>query len=146
METKKYKPKFDKLYWWIFVPTELLVLGVLIVGLVFEPTTLFCTVPTAAFVTYFLISPFFGYTELHEDSLFIKYGLILKREIPYKKIRKLECKRSFISESMMSLKCAFEHVEIRYNSFDVTTVSVKDEDEFIREIEARKAAALEKND
>ena len=143
MQVRKFKPRFDKLYWWIFLPTELLMLSVLTVGAIFEPNTLFFTVPTTAFVTYFLISPFFGYAELREETLFIKYGLILKKEIPYKKIRKLERKRSFISESMMSLKCALWHVEIRYNTFDVTTVSVKDEDAFIEELEAQRAAAFE---
>ena len=125
---KKYKPRFDKLYWWTFLPTELLVLAVALVNCIIAPKTLFLTAPIVLLITYFLISPCFGYAELREETLFIKYGFLLKKEIPYKKIRKLERKRSFISESMMSLKCAVWHVEIRYNTFDVTTVSVKDED------------------
>ena len=37
----------------------------------------------------------------------------------------------------MSLKNAMEHVNIRYNAFDVTTVSVKENDELMRELESR---------
>ncbi len=137
MQGKRFKPLFDKLYWWTFAPTELLVLAVAIVPAIFEPKTLFWTVPVLLFVSYFLISPFFGYIELRESALFIKYGLILKKEIPYGKIRKLECGRGIISETMMSLKTAVSHVNIKYNSFDVTAVSVKDSEAFIKELESR---------
>ena len=39
---------------------------------------------------------------------------------------------------MLSLKSAMEHVEIRYNSFDVTVVSVKDNDALIAELDERR--------
>ena len=137
MQVKRFKPHFDKLYWLIFVPTELLVLATAIVPAIFEPKTLFWTVPVLVFVSYFLISPFFGYVELRESTLFIKYGLILKKEIPYGKIRKLERGKSVISDCMMSLKTALYHVNIKYNIFDVTCVSVKDNDSFIEELKKR---------
>jgi hypothetical protein len=38
---------------------------------------------------------------------------------------------------MVSLKNAIEHVNIKYNSFDVTTVSVVDNDGFIEELKER---------
>ena len=38
---------------------------------------------------------------------------------------------------MMALKNAIEHVNIKYNTFDVTTVSVADNDGFIEELDRR---------
>ena len=38
---------------------------------------------------------------------------------------------------MISLKNSLEHLDVRYNSFDVVTVSVVGNDELMREIEAR---------
>ena len=41
------------------------------------------------FTFYFLITSLFGYVQLKENSLFIKFGLILNKEIPYDKIKEL---------------------------------------------------------
>ena len=141
MENKRFKAQTDRLFWLIFIPTSLLTLGVTVVSAVFLPVTLFYTVPIDVFVGYFLVSSLFGYAELREHSLFIKYGFVLKKEIPYGKIRSLEKARKFYSESMMSLKNSFEHVNIKYNRFDVTTVSVVDNDLFIRELNDRISAS-----
>ena len=103
----------------------------------FEPAALLLMLPTDILTFYFLLSPLFGYVELRENTLFIKFGFILKREIPYNKIRGLIKERSFIAETMLSLKNSFEHVKIKYNSFDVITVSVIDNDSFIKEVENR---------
>ena len=91
----------------------------------------------AAFVLYFFVSPLFGYVELRENSMLIKYGFILKKEIPYSKIRSVTKARKFYSDSMMSLKNSFDHVNIKYNTFDVTCVSVVDNDSFINELSKR---------
>ena len=37
----------------------------------------------------------------------------------------------------MSMKNSLEHVNIRYNSFDVTSVSVKDNEAFMKELDER---------
>lgn len=134
MDKKRFKPLVDRLFLIIFIPTVALVTATAVVTAIFEPSTLWITVPVMLFVLYFLISPLFGYAELGDNSLFIKYGFFLKKEIPYEKIRSAEKLRKFYSESMMSLKCAFEHVKIRYNSFDETCVSVVGNDELIKEI------------
>ena len=134
MENLKFSPLVDKLYLIITIPTAILVLSVATVSFIFAPVTLFLTLPITLFVGYFLVSPLLGYVELRESCLFIKYGLILKKEIPYKKIRAVEKERKFYSESMMSLKLAFDQVNVKYNSFDVTTVSVKDNDLFITKL------------
>ena len=70
--------------------------------------------------------------------MLIKYGFIIKREIPYGKIRELMLSRSLFSDSMLNLKNSREHVLIKYNTFDVTTVSVKGNDLLISEIISRK--------
>ena len=103
----------------------------------FEPMALLIIIPTGILTFYFLISPLFGYVELREKTLFIKFGFIIKREIPYDKIRSAAKERSFISETMLSLKNSFEHVKIKYNTYDVTTVSVIDNDSFINELDLR---------
>lgn len=133
-KSKKYKPLVDKLFLIIFLPTAALVLGGSVALGVFETSTLLYTVPVSLFVLYFLVSPLFGYAELRESSLFIKYGVFLKKEIPYSKVRGVEKDRKFYSESMMSLKNSFEHVNIKYNTFDITSVSVKDNDAFVSEL------------
>jgi len=136
MEIKKFKPLIDKLYFIILIPTILL-LGAATVISTFEPVALFITIPVDLTVIYFIISPLFGYAELRENSVYIKYGFILKKEIPYNKIRGVVKERKFYSESMMSLKNSFEHVNIKYNAFDVTTVSVVNNDDFIGELNER---------
>ena len=133
MNTKRYRPLIDKTFWLILIPTLLLLMAATVLA-AFEPTALFIILPVDALSLYFLVSPLFGYVELRGDSLFIKYGLILKKEIPYAKIRKVERDKKFYSESMTSLKLSLEHVNVKYNSFDVTTVSVKDNDGFVEEL------------
>ena len=138
METKRYKPKIDKQFWILFIPTNLLILCAMIIPAIFDLKMLFLMMPIFLFVNYFFISPLFGYVELREKELFIKYGFFLKKSIPYRKIRGLEKTRKFYSESMMSLKNAMEHINIKYNKFDVTVVSVKSNDELMREINMRR--------
>jgi hypothetical protein len=88
-------------------------------------------------IAYFIISPLFGYVELREKSVFIKFGFIMSREIPYEKIRGFSKARKFYSDSMLSLKNSFDHVNIKYNTFDMISVSVTDNDLLISDIEAR---------
>ncbi|MBQ8879282.1 MAG: PH domain-containing protein [Clostridia bacterium] len=134
---KRYKPMVDKLFYIICVPT-LALMAVLTLISFPSPLALFITVLSDLLVLYFLLSPLFGYVELREECLFIKYGLLLKKKIPYNKIRGVERKRSFYSESMMSLKNSFEHLNIKYNTFDVTSVSVKENGELLAELERRR--------
>ena len=138
METKRFKPLFDKLYLILLIPTLFLMLGVTALIFVFpEPAAIFIIIAVDLFVAYFFVSPLFGYVELRENSLFIKYGFFLKKEIPYEKIRETSKKRKFYSDSMMSLKNSFEHVNIKYNAFDVTSISVVDNDAFALALEER---------
>ncbi len=134
---KRYKPLVDKLYWMLFVPTVVLVALICVISSFSAPLTLFLTLPIFLFVLYFFISPLFGYVEFRESTLYIKYGFFLRKEIPYNTIRGAVKERKFYAESMLSLKNAFEHVNIKYNSFDVTTVSVKTNDSLIEALERR---------
>ena len=136
MEQRRFKPLIDKLFWIIFIPTCLLLLAVTVVA-VFEPLALVLTLLVDIFTLYFLISPLFGYVELREETLFVKFGFFMKREIPYSKIRGVSRERKFYSDSMLSLKNSFEHVNIKYNSFDMLSVSVVGNDELVREIQVR---------
>lgn len=138
MEIKRFKPLVDKLYPIIFIPTFVL-LSVITVTVCFFPAVfaIIITVFVDFAVVYLLVSPLFGYVELREESVFIKYGLLLKKEIPYSKIRDAVIERKFYSDSMTSLKNAFEHVNIKYNKFDLTTVSVRDNKGFINQLKSR---------
>ena len=136
MKNKKFKALVDKLYF-IIALTAILPIAAVTVVSAFYPLTLFITVPVDILVLYFLISPLFGYVELRENSVYIKYGFIIKKEIPYSKIRGAVKESKFYSESMMSLKNSFEHVNIKYNIFDITTVSVVNNDAFISELNER---------
>ena len=137
MTNQIFKPLFDKLTFIIWIPTSLLMLAVTMLA-VLEPSMLWWLIPLDLFVAYFLISPAFGYVELREETLFVKFGFFMKREIPYKSIRGIVKEKRIYSESMLSLKNAIEHVNIKYGSFDVITVSVKDNDALIEAIKERK--------
>jgi hypothetical protein len=132
----KFKPRVDAQYLWIAIPTELFLLVMTVMTLVhFTLFGLIIMLAALAFSSFFILSPiFFGYAELREDELFVDFGIFIKRSIPYSKIRKIEKKSSFYSESMLSLKCARDHVNIKYNSFDIISLSLKDEDSFIEEL------------
>lgn len=133
---QKFKPKVDKLFFIIAIPTVILLAACTFIA-AFDLVALLIMIPADLATVYFLVSPIFGYVELRESTLFIKYGFILKREIPYNKIRGIEKKRKFYCESMMSLKNSFEHIDIKYNSFDVTSISVSENDKFIKELNER---------
>jgi hypothetical protein len=94
-------------------------------------------IPVDLFTLYFFASPFFAYVELREKTLFIKYGFFSKREIPYESIRELKKDRRFYSESMLAIKNSMDHVNIKYNRFDVTSVSVVGNDGFVEKLTAR---------
>lgn len=136
MENKKYKPLFDKLFWIIFVPTVMALIALTVIAS-FRPTMLSVVIPVDIFVLCFLLSPLFGYAELREDSLFIRFGFVLKKEIPYNRIRGITKERKFYSDSMLSLKNAFDHVNIKYNFCDTVTVSVVENEVFANELEDR---------
>ena len=139
MEKKKFKPKLDKMFWIILITTSVLMLIITVIPSVFSFHPLMLTFMLFAdlLVAYFLISPLFGYVELRDTFLFIKFGFILKKEIPYSKIRGTEKTRKLYSDSMMALKNSIEHVNVKYNTFDTVSISVKDNDAFIEELSAR---------
>ena len=126
------------MFLYVSIPT-VLILGTLTAFVLIRPVISAVIITAAAdlLTLYFLISPLFGYVELREDTLFIKLGFFMKREIPYKSIRGTAKARKFYSDSMLSLKNSFEHVNIKYNRFDIMSMSVKDNDEFIKDLEER---------
>lgn len=134
MQTKRYKPLLDKMFWIILIPT-LLLLTIATSVSYFGPFALLITIPIDLFTVYFLITPLFGYIELRENSVFIKYGIIMKKEIPYNTIRAVTKERKLYADGLVSLKCSLDHVNIKYNSFDVTSVSVVNNDDFIKALE-----------
>lgn len=137
MENNKFKPGIDRMFWIILIFTSALMLSLTVILSIFYSPILFLMIAADIFVLYFLISPLFGYVELRENGVFIKFGFILKREIPYGKIRGLEKCRKLYSDSMVSLKNKIEHVNIKYNTFDVVSVSLQNNDAFIEELNLR---------
>ena len=133
---KIYKPKIDGLFFAIWMPTVLL-LAVSTVIACTSPMALIIMLATDIFTLYFLISPLFGYVELRENTVFIRYGFFLTREIEYIRIREMKKERKIYTETMLSLKNAMEHVTVKYNKFDITAVSVTDNDDLIINIKAR---------
>ena len=133
MEFKRYKPLVDKLFYMILIPTVIF-LSVPTVTSFAVPAALIICLFVDLVTVYFIISPLYGYVELREESIYIKFGFLLKKEIPYSKIRGVSRERKWYSDSMMSLKNAFDHVNIKYNRFDVVTVSVVDNDGLEREL------------
>ena len=133
---KIYKPKIDGLFYAIWIPTVLLLLVCTVIACT-APMALVIMLATDLFTLYFLVSPLFGYVELRENTVFIRYGFFLTREIEYIRIREMKKERKIYTESMLSLKNAMEHVTVKYNKFDITAVSVTDNDDLIINIKAR---------
>ena len=140
MDNKKFKPLFDKSFYILLVFVAALLIAMTMLAITY-PKGLFIFIPIDLFCLYFFVSPCFGYVQLREDSLFIKFGFFIKRDIPYKKIRTVKKDRKFYSDSMLALKNSLEHINIKYNSFDVVAVSVVNNDEFISELNERCKAA-----
>lgn len=136
MENRRFKPLIDKTYYMIWIPT-MIVLVLCTAAACFSLGSILVMAFTDLFAIYFLITSLFGYVELREEVVFVKLGLIMSREIPYGKIREITRDKKIYSDSTVSLKCALEHVNIKYNKFDVLTVSVVGNDELVRELEAR---------
>ena len=136
MENKIYKPLFDKMYWIVLYPTVTL-LAIFTVLAAFAPLLLILMLPVDLFTVYFLITPLFGYVEVRESSLYIKCGLILKRDIPFDKIRSVSKKNVCYSDSMISLKHSAEHLTVEYGDSDLISISVVGNDELMSEIKAR---------
>ena len=133
MKIKRYKPAIDKYFWWIWIPLTLF----LLVGTVFsfyEPLAFWIMIGVDVFCYYFMVSSLIGYVELRETSIFIKFGFILKRDIPYSKIREIVKDRKFVAYSTLSLKNAIDHIDIKYNKYDMVTVSVVGNDELFKEL------------
>ena len=142
---KRYKPLVDRLFWWILIPSAVF-MAVITVVLILAPApaAVVIVILSAATVAYFIVSPLFGYVELREECVFIKCGFFVKREIPYGRIRGVEKTRKWYSDSMLSLKNAMEHVNIKYNRFDIFSLSVVGNDELMAQIEERIAKGEEK--
>ena len=142
MKNARSKPQIDRLFWFIWMPTVIL----LAVGMVIacaSTVALLIMLATDIFTLYFLISPLFGYVELRERTMYIKFGFFTSREIEYSRIRSVNTERKWYSESMLSLKCAYEHVNIKYGSFDVVTVSVDSNAALAAGLELRSKAKVE---
>ena len=136
-DVKRFKPAIDKLFWWILIFTSLLLLALTVLTAFDAIFMLLFTIPTDLFVAYFIVSPLFGYAELRDEALFIRFGFFLKREIPYSKIRTTSMERKIYSDSLISLKNALEHVNVKYNKFDVVSLSLKDSENFVAELSER---------
>lgn len=143
MENKRYRPLFDKLYLWMLIPTNILIIAAVVLASVTEPVALTIMLTVFVFVNYFFLSPVFGYVELREEEIFIKFGFFMKRHIPYKSVRGIARARKFYADSMLSLKNSLDHINIKYNRFDMMSVSVKGNDELVEQISER--AGIERN-
>ncbi len=139
MRTLRFKPKFDKLF---FIPISvafLLCAAGTFLSLVFFTLVGFVVLLACdLLILYFVASAFAGYVELRNKTLFIKFGFFFKCEIAYDRISSVEKCRKMYSESLVSMKNAIEHINIRYNTYDVVSVSVTDNDALVSEIEKRR--------
>ena len=136
MNVKRYKPAIDKLFYIIWIPTIILMMAATILCFV-EIIVFIIMIFVDIFTFYFLITSLFGYVELREETIYVKFGFIVKRDIPYNKIREVIKERKVMSTSFLSLKNSLEHIKIKYNKFDEVVVSVVENDELINELEKR---------
>ena len=144
MQNKRFKPLIDKTFYIIWIPTAVLLAVATVISLS-SLLALLILIATDLFALYFLLSSLAGYVELREESVFIKLGFIMKIDIPYEKIRGFSRARKIYSDSTVSIKNSLEHVNIKYNKFDLVSVSVVNNDELIEEIERRIQAKSKQN-
>lgn len=144
MPNKRFKPLIDKTFYIIWIPTAVLLTAATVISLS-SLLALLILIATDLFTLYFLLSSLAGYVELRDESVFIKLGFIMKLDIPYEKIRGFSRARKIYSDSTVSIKNSLEHVNIKYNKFDLVSVSVVTNDELIEEIERRIQAKLKQN-
>ena len=136
MENKRFRPMIDKTFWLIWVPTAVLLAVGTVIALS-APIALCILIATDLFTLYFLVTSLFGYVELREKTVYIKFGFFTSREIPYDKIRDVSRERKIYADSMIALKNSLDHVNVRYNRFDIVSVSVVTNDELISELQKR---------
>ena len=137
MNVIRYRPKLDRMFWILVSVTNLLLLSPILLLCFDYSGAIWILILSLLFADYFFVSPLFGYAELREDSLFIRYGFILKKTIPYNSIRGIKIERKWYSEAMLSLKNSIEHVTVKYNRFDLTAISVKNNEAFAAELSFR---------
>ena len=136
MKDKIYKPLIDKYFYYIWTPITILLAICTYISL-FEVTSFFIMVSTDIFTFYFMISSLIGYCKFKEETLYIRFGFILKIEINYKDIIEIKKERGVMTYTMLSLKNALDHITIKYNKYDFVTVSVKDNDKFIKDLKSK---------
>ena len=136
MQNLRLRPKIGKMFYIIWIPTVAFLSVMTLISAV-ELFAFLIMLATDIFTLYFLFTSLVGYVEFDEKILFVKFGFFLKREIPYAKIRSVDLERKFYADSMLSIKNTMEHVNIRYNRFDVISVSVVDNDRLINELKRR---------
>ena len=144
MPNKRFKPLIDKTFYIIWIPTILLLVAATVISFS-APVALVILLLSDVFTLYFLFSSLAGYVELREDSVYIKFGFILKAEIPYERIRGFSKEHKIYSDSTFSIKNSLDHVNIKYDKFELASVSVVNNDELISEIEARIKAKIHQN-
>lgn len=133
---RRFKPMLDGCFYLIWVPLSLMMIILTIISVSYLAALIIMAI-TDIFVFYFLFSTLSAYVELREDTMLVKFGFIIKREIAYSRIREISKERKFYSQSMLSIKNSIEHVNIKYNRFDIISVSVVTNDELISELERR---------
>lgn len=136
MDNKRYKPLIGKMFFAIWVPTSLMMIAATVLASV-ELIPFLILLATDVFTFYFLASSLFGYVELREKTVFIRFGFIKTVEIPYSSIRDITKECKFYADSMMSIKNSLEHINIKYAKFDIVSVSVVGNDELIEVLRER---------
>ena len=102
MQNKIYKPKLDWLFHVIWIPTVILLIAGTILSFASLPALLIM-LATDIFTLYFLVSPLVGYVELRENTVFIRYGFILTREIDYLHIRDMKKERKLSKKIILNI-------------------------------------------
>ena len=144
MNKKKYKPLIDKYFYCIWIPLSILLITFTVFSIA-ELPALLIMLATDIFTFYFMFSSLLGYCQLRENTLYVKFGFILKREIKYEDILELKKERGVMTYTMLSLKNALDHITIKYNKYDLIAISIKNQEEFILELEKKIAKAKLKN-
>lgn len=137
----RFKPYFDKTFKVVLFLSSALCLMLFVALSFVDFFAMLVCLACALLTAYFIISPLFGYAELRDKTLYVKFGIIMEKEIEYSRITRIKRGRGFYSDSFVSLKNSMEHITVWCGIGESVTLSVVDNDRFATELEERIAAS-----
>lgn len=130
-----YKQRIDKWYIVTIIICEILFLIQPILGIVWNQNSLiYVGLIFFVAINTIMLPPMFGYVRLEENGLFISFGLIHKK-ILYSNIKSAKFYKTWATNNPCSITTSFAHIDIQHSKGKQTTISIKNHEEFLAQLE-----------